>query len=497
MVGGSLCAKAGCQGVGPRLLAYVLFASVSGFLLGYDLCFMSSVLVAVQRAFHLCYPCPEGTSDAALADCECPAKQFAVSSVAIGAIVGGVTFGWISDALGRRRALMLIDALFAVGAIAMSLAPPEGVAFFYAGRMASGAALGGAGSTTSAYIAELAPPAVRGRLIQINELAVCAGCLVAYIVAATLGDERWRYTVGIPGVLAVVQLLGVAFLLPESPRWLAMQSDAKLEGGSGEARYRCVDSLRRRYVELRKHWRPLLLAIGCALAQNSTNANTALYYSRTVLQRAGLEHALQANMAVGAIKFLGVGSALVLVDRVGRRRLLIWGTSGCILSYAGLVAAFAADPAAPIPGLALASMLTFIFSWDISWAGLMLMVAGELLPQPVRGMGLGIVFSTFWAVSFVEEQTFLTLFRVLSVAGTFALFGCTSLFALSFATFILPETKGLSLEAIAEEIEPDDGSTKPGAQETPKTLGESLESNDDLSVLEDDQLKSESADACA
>eukprot|EP00411_Alexandrium_monilatum_P086384 CAMPEP_0175727468 /NCGR_PEP_ID=MMETSP0097-20121207/48792_1 /TAXON_ID=311494 /ORGANISM="Alexandrium monilatum, Strain CCMP3105" /LENGTH=483 /DNA_ID=CAMNT_0017035277 /DNA_START=54 /DNA_END=1506 /DNA_ORIENTATION=- len=417
-----------------------------------------STLTSVQRSFQLCYSCAGGTSDAALVECDCPAKQFGVSSVAIGTMAGGMGFGVAADVLGRRRAFLTSDLFFLMGAAAMCLAPPERVGLFFAGRIISGMALSGAGSTASAYIAEIAPPSVRGRLMQVNELAACMGCVAAYVVAAALGDEHWRCTAGIPGALALIQMQGVALALPESGRRLPARSQPERRRGAGiqalEVGLRVLAGLDKQLIELGRHWRPLLLAVGCALAQNFTDANTALYHSRTVMQRAGVHSPLPANIGVGVVKFLGIATTLALVDRVGRRALLIAGTCGVVLSCVGLVAAFAADPEAPTSWLALVVMLALVLSWNVSWAGLMRLVAGELLPQPVRCAGLGVVFFAFWALSFLEEQTFLTPLRPPSPAGTFGLFGCT---------FCLPETGGRSLEAIAEGA-PNAGPSKEGQE---------------------------------
>lgn len=476
------------------LCRHVFFISLSGFLLGYDLCFIGSILGPVQRSLELCFPCPGGTAVASLATCNCAEKQFAVSSVSIGAVVGGLFGGWLGDAAGRRKTLLVTDLLFGIGAVAMAIAGPRSAWLFYTGRALSGVALGAGGTASSAYLAEISPANIRGAVVEANELMVCVGCLSAYVAAASFGDALWRCTVGMALVPVALQVLGVAALLRESPRWLASQghhrlaqeaaADLSLEGvfdRHGAVDEGCIaaaeagnghtpaNGARRERpsaaAALWSHRKAVLIALGCALAHNATAGNTVLYYSRNVLQRAGIHHALLVNVLVGVTKLGGVCVAVALVDRLGRRRMLLVGNAGVIVSHVGLAAAFAQNPKHPADKLALGSMLLFILGWDISWAGLMLVVASELLPQDVRAHGLGIVYSTYHLVSFLQEQTLQTLFETFTVAGTFAFYGILSYVGEFFIWRCVPETGGCSLEGIEgetgiEEEPSEEGSSK-------------------------------------
>ena len=445
-----------------RIVVHVAFLCLSGFLLGYDLCVIGSILTPVQRTLELCFPCEGDGSDSALAHCTCPAKQLAVSAVSLGAIAGGLLGGWTADRCGRRTALALTDVLFIIGAAGMASAQPGWeVMLFFCGRALAGAALGAAGAISSAYIAELAPPHVRGRLLIANEVAVCVGCLVAYVAAVLFGDEHWRWTLGIAALPAFLQLLGLASLLLESPRWLTERGQS--ERASAVAAKLGLDAAPllnflpnteakvAMRVQLRAHGRPLILAAGCALAHAASAANVVLYYSRDILQATNLSNPLLANVGVGVAKLLGVLLCVVIVDHVGRRKLLLLGSAGMFVSYAGLVAAFTIGTADGRGGadLALACLLLFILAWDISWAGLMLTVAAELLPQPVRGLGIGIAYSLYWILSFAESQTLETLFDTLGHSATFSLYGAATTFSLYFSWRFVPETKGASLEGIA------------------------------------------------
>mmetsp|Transcript_84367 Transcript_84367/g.219585 ORF Transcript_84367/g.219585 Transcript_84367/m.219585 type:complete len:504 (+) Transcript_84367:68-1579(+) len=447
-----------------RLVYHVGFASLSGFLLGYDLCFIGSVLVAVQDSLEFCFPCEGGYSTRALAKCNCPAKSFAVSAVSIGAIIGGLAGGTVAEKLGRRVALMITDILFVLGAAAMAVAGADSTWLFYFGRIASGAALGAGGSTASAYIAEIAPAHLRGRLIEFNELMVCAGCLVAFVAAAAFGDDLWRWTVGVAALPACIQLLGLIAVVHESPRWLLARGRRRKAEAAAAALSIDLVAIPAPSTNSSEggiglvgttwaHRKPMLIALGCTLAHNATAANVILYFSRNVLERAGVREPLLANVAVGTVKFVGVCIALAVVDRLGRRALLLAGTAGIVASQAILVLAFASDAEAPIQSLALAGMLSFILFWDVSWAGLMLVVISEVLPQPIRAMGAGLAYSVYNLVSFVEEQSLQTLFGSLTVAGTFGLYCGLSAVALLFVWQCLPETGGTSLEALEAQAE--------------------------------------------
>mmetsp|Transcript_89554 Transcript_89554/g.225225 ORF Transcript_89554/g.225225 Transcript_89554/m.225225 type:complete len:496 (-) Transcript_89554:375-1862(-) len=447
-----------------RLVYHVGFASLSGFLLGYDLCFIGSVLVAVQDSLEFCFPCEDGYSARALAKCNCPAKSFAVSAVSIGAIIGGLAGGTVAEKLGRRVALMITDILFVLGAAAMAVAGADSTWLFYFGRIISGAALGAGGSTASAYIAEIAPAHLRGRLIEFNELMVCAGCLVAFVAAAAFGDDLWRWTVGVAALPACIQLLGLIAVVHESPRWLLARGRRRKAEAAAAALSIDLVAIPAPSTNSSEggiglvgttwaHRKPMLIALGCTLAHNATAANVILYFSRNVLERAGVREPLLANVAVGTVKFVGVCIALAVVDRLGRRALLLAGTAGIVASQAILVLAFASDAEAPIQSLALAGMLSFILFWDVSWAGLMLVVISEVLPQPIRAMGAGLAYSVYNLVSFVEEQSLQPLFGSLSVAGTFGLYCGLSVAALIFVWRCLPETGGTTLEALQAQAE--------------------------------------------
>jgi hypothetical protein len=220
--GGGACARGGATAVGMagvRLWVHAGIISLSGLLLGYDLCVIATVLTPVQRDLSLCPACTADATDAALAVCTCAAKQLAVSACHLGAMIGAALGGYVGDAIGRRATLLLTDLAFMVAALAMASADAGiRVALFYAGRALAGAALGAAGAVSSTYLAEIAPSSIRGVIVTCNELMLCCGCLLAYVAGTALGDAQWRLTSGLAGVGAAVQLCGVWCVLAHMMR---------------------------------------------------------------------------------------------------------------------------------------------------------------------------------------------------------------------------------------------------------------------------------------
>mgnify|MGYP002631747729 CR=1 FL=1 len=252
----------------------------------------------------------------------------------------------------------------------------------------------------------------------------------AYLIAFLLGDALWRWTVGVAGGAAALQALMAACVLEESPRWLDSIHTKERRAGRATALLAC-------------HWREFTIASGLALAHGATGANAVLYYSRDVLQRAGFSQPLALSLGVGFVKFLGALTSICLVDQQGRRPLLLGGTAIMCAGHVGLSLSFWA---LPTPGvLALGSLLLFIFAWNVSWAGLMLTVASELLPQQVRGIGVGLIYALYWLLSFCISQTLESTLQSLGEGVTFAAFGAMTAVAFCFVWKYVPETNGVGL----------------------------------------------------
>ncbi|PFH31077.1 sugar transporter ST2 [Besnoitia besnoiti] len=477
----------------PMMILVVSFTSLTGLLMGYDLCVVATVLSEIQENFHLC-----GGSFS------CLSKSMFVAILAPGAAVGSVMGGWMSDRIGRKSGLALSDICLLLGSVAMGV----GEAFWVMllGRFLIGMGVGLGFVVYATYTSEVAPSDRRGQLVACQEVAQCFGCLVAYAMAACFGEGAWRYLLGMGGILAGVQVLGEIFILPESPRFfvqrgedaqaaaslrkLGMKDEAEIcriveelkadRDHSQEAAGACdgvesasagpLEKLYRKWTRafdrLRNHRRSLFVAVGCAVAQNMTAANSVIYFTVDVFRLAGVCNPLIPGVGVGVVKFLGVVVCIFLVDRWGRRVLLLTGTAGTFVCHLLMVTGFAlqsggaaeaAQAACAAAGgsnegisfsakLLISTLLLYIFFWNTSWAALMFVVASEVLPTSLRGLGMGLTITTFWLLSFVVQFSLEPLFSAISIPGTFGLFACLNFFALLFVGFFVPEAKGRSLE---------------------------------------------------
>lgn len=452
---------------GLGICSHIVVISISGFLRGYSLYIIGPLLMPIQRSLQLCYPCAAGESDLALASCSCPWKEFAVSSVALGAIFGCLLGGVMADAVGRRLTLIFSDLLFIISSLMMAMSGPESWAsIFFVGRVLSGLAVGTSGPASHAYISEIVPPRYRGQILTSLELSQIVGVFTVFGFSALVGDESWRDTIQFPALPAAVQLCCMLLFLQESPRWLAANGRTEeaqrvldalgLESACSEPsktsmvknRKALINEKRQRsgLAILMQHRRRVGLAIGCALAHNALGANIVMYYSRDILQLASIANSAGSQMSLGGAKAIGTLIAFTVVDRCGRRFLIVVGTIGAILGHVGLAWSFLPSAVQIAPALAWSSLLLFLAAWDLGWASLMSVVISEVLPDDVRGLGLGISCSLFWLSSFVQAQTLETLFKQITIPGTFAMYGIISIIGLLWVLKYVPETCGRPLE---------------------------------------------------
>ncbi|EPR64465.1 sugar transporter ST2 [Toxoplasma gondii RUB] len=481
----------------PMIYLVVSFTSLTGLLMGYDLCVVAVVLSEIQRHFNLC-----GGAFS------CMAKSMFVSVLAPGAAVGSVLGGWMSDRVGRKPGLALSDICLLLGSVAMG----TGEAFWVMllGRFLIGMGVGLGFVVYATYTSEVSPPDRRGQIVAFQEVAQCFGCLVAYATAACFGEDTWRYLLGMGGIVAGVQVLGEIFILPETPRFfiqkghdgraaaslrkLGITDEAEVariieelkadrdslqdeigasNAASANTRWRsclqkfqgkCKNAVNR----FRRHHKSLFIAVGCAVAQNMTAANSVIYFTVDIFRLAGVCNPLIPGVGVGVVKFVGVVVCILFVDRWGRRSLLLTGTAGTLICLILMATGFAlqgegtAEAAqaacAAADGtnagisasakLLISTLLFYIYFWNMSWAALMFVVASEVLPTRIRGFGMGLTITTFWLLSFVVQSSLEPLFSAVTIPGTFGLFAFLNFLALLFVIFVVPEGKGRSLEDV-------------------------------------------------
>jgi sugar porter (SP) family MFS transporter len=431
------------------------FGALGGLLFGYDLGVVAGALLYIKPEFGL-------TS---------AGEGFVTSSLLLGAMIGALGCGAVSQKYGRRRVVMGSGVLFAAGALAASLA--SGLAVLLTGRLVMGLAVGALSVSVPIYLSEITPAASRGGLSGLNQLMISTGILVAYLVDLALGPgHAWWWMFGLALVPAAALLAGLWFQ-PESPRWLVRQGRLD-EARAALARNRepgevetDITEIRRvaagvgRWGELAALWRTpalrriLLIGAGLAFLQQISGINTIIYYAPTILTKLGYKSvaAIAANAGLGALTVAVTVVMLVfVVDRIGRRRPLIVGALGMaacmrLLGLTFLTAGFSSGAG----WLAIAGLAGFKIFYSLSWGGMVWILLGEMFPLRVRGPVMGVATFANWTGNLLVGQ----FFPVLLGAGTgtvFFIFAGVAVVACLFAIRWIPETRGRSLEQIEQQL---------------------------------------------
>jgi sugar porter (SP) family MFS transporter len=428
-------------------------SALGGLLFGYDTGVISGALLYIREDFQL-------TSFL---------QGAIVSSLLVGAMIGALACGPLSDRFGRRIVILVAAIVFGVGALVAALAP--NVATLVGGRVILGLAVGMASVVVPLYIAEMAPPDIRGALVTLNQLMITIGILVAYGVnAATAPFEAWRWALGVALVPAVALGVGMIFL-PESPRWLMTQGAvdrARTVLGTLRTEDEQVEREMREIQEAESHeeggWRELLapwvwplvlVGLLCNFFGQASGINTIIYFAPTILERTAFAAAasILATVGIGVVNVLMTVVGLALVDRVGRRPLLLSGIVGMALALVALGSVFFfASLSGAQAWVALACLIVYIASFAVSIGVLIFLIPPEIFPLRVRGKAMGLALLINWGSNFVISLTFLPLLESIGEAATFWLYGGLNVIYLLFAVFFIPETKNRTLEEIEADL---------------------------------------------
>ncbi len=434
-----------------KRLVYVATAisALGGMLFGYDIGVISGAILFIKTDFSL----SPGL------------EEIVVSSVLLGSLLGAVIGGLLADRLGRRRLLIITAVVFAMGAIGAALAP--GTPWLVTARVVAGAAIGTASFVAPLYISEIAPVAIRGKLVSINQVALTSGIVISYgIDYAFAGSQAWRWMFALAVIPAAAFAAGL-LLIPDSPRWLAGRGHAD-QARAVLNRIRSRDQVDGELAEIRQsvaqqegHWSELLspllrpamiVGIGLAIAQQITGINTVIYYAPTILDFAGFSSAsvaILASVGVGIVNVLLTLVAMQLIDRVGRRPLLLVSLAGMAVSLFVLGLAFALPQLAGSLGwIAVIGLMTYVGSFAVGLGPVFWLMLSEIYPLRMRGRAMSVGTVANWSANLIVALSFLTLTRALGRAPTFWLYGVVSVGAWVFAFFLVPETKGRSLEDI-------------------------------------------------
>jgi len=426
-------------------------AGLGGLLFGYDTGIIAGALLFIGPDFEL------GSF----------ARGLVVAAVPVGAIAGAALSGPMADRHGRRLMILAAAVVFIAGALASAAAP--GLGALVGARVVIGVAIGIASAAAPVYISEVAPPESRGRLVSFFQLAVTVGILVAYLVGLAFDhSEGWRWMLGLGCVPALALAFGM-LRMPQSPRWLVMAGEdfearatlAKIRVDDPVAIDRELDEIKRSIGEKPGAWSDLLeplvraalvVGVGLAILQQITGINTIIYYAPTIVEMTGVDSSAGSILAAVGAGIINVGMTIValrLLDRAGRRTLLLAGVSGMTISLTALGAAFLSGGDGTVASVvAVLSLMTFVASFAVSLGPIFWLINAEIYPLKVRSKAAGLGTMTNWTFNFAVSLTFLLLIDALGETGTFWLYAAIGLFTLGFCWKAVPETKGRSLEEI-------------------------------------------------
>ncbi|PSD23899.1 MFS transporter [Stenotrophomonas maltophilia] len=463
--------QAAGSGENTRLIVLIsVVATIGGFLFGFD----SGVINGTQDGLHQAFRSGEWM------------QGFEIASMLLGCAVGAFSAGRLADRLGRRNVLILSAVMFLLSALGAGAAVSS--AWFIAARVVGGFAVGAASVISPAYIAEVAPARYRGRLATVQQIAIITGLTAAflsnYLLAAAAGasteplwggQAAWRWMFWMQAAPSLLFLL-LLLTIPESPRYLVVKrrkNDALrvltrlLGSDKARATLEEIDASlsndhhRPRLSDLKStltgRIRPIVwVGVGLACFQQLVGINVVFYYGAVLWQAVGFSEndALLINVLSGALSIGACAVTVLLIDRIGRKPLLWFGSAGMSLSLALVVVAFAsgslADGHLQLPGrmgtLALVAANAYVVFFNLSWGPVMWVMLGEMFPNQIRGSALAVAGAAQWTSNFVVTVTFPMLLAAAGLAATYGIYLAAAVISVIFVVRHVHETKGKELE---------------------------------------------------
>ena len=407
--------------------------------------------------------------------------QFSLTNSGLGTVAALLTFGCLIGALftghftekyGRKNVMITTAVLYIISALGCALA--ESATMLVIFRILSGLAVGGTSVVAPMYISEIAPAKNRGRLVSFNQFAITIGIVLAYIfdyLLIGLGENSWRYMLAVPGIFGILYLIFLLTMFPESPRWLLAhgQKEEAIKvlnriGGKTlveeelpemEKVLLAEKSKEKMSVsELFKGKTGKIVLIGTIIAalQQITGINAVIMFAPDIFQAAGSAKgdSMMQAMIVGMVNFLMTIVALWLVDKKGRKTLLLWGAVGMIVSLAYLTFEFS-KPVQNGMGVMVA-LLVYISFFAASFAPVMWVIISEIYPNRIKGVAMSFSTAVSWLCTFLTVYFAPIIHGALGLQYLFGIFGVFSIIAFVFVKIWIPETKGKSLEQIEKEL---------------------------------------------
>lgn len=455
--------------------AIVAVATIGGLLFGYDSGAVNGTQPGLKAAFAL--------DEAGLG--------FTVGSLLIGCFIGAFFAGTLADRMGRRNVMRLAAILFLVGALVQGLAHDHNI--FVIARILGGMAVGAASVLSPAYISEVAPANIRGRMTTVQQIMIISGLTAAFVVNYYLaaaagastnlfwgGIEAWRWMYLMQAVPAAVFLVAL-FFIPESPRYLVSKGRdpealtvltslfGATEGGLKLAEIQASFSTDHRpqlsdvfapaggrgFLGIRAIvWAGLLLAV----FQQLVGINVIFYYGSTLWQAAGFSEndSLLINIGSGVVSIAACFLTIALIDRIGRKPLLLIGSAGMAITLFVMVYAFSqgalVDGALVLPGqnglIAVVAANLYVIFFNVSWGPVMWVMLGEMFPNQIRGSALAVCGFAQWFANYLIAQAFPIMLAGIGLAASYSFYAVCAVISFFLVQRFINETKGKELEAM-------------------------------------------------
>lgn len=434
-----------------KILLWSIVAALAGFLFGFDTVVISGADKQLQELW--------GSSDVFHGTV---VMAMALWGTVIGAIFGGIP----TNKLGRKKTLIWIGVLYTVSALGSALVnDPYTFAFF---RFIGGLGVGASTIAAPAYVSEIAPPKDRGRLVALYQFNIVLGILIAFLsnyLLSGLGENAWRWMIGVEAIPAIIYTF-MALTIPRSPRWLLLnghhdeaskivsqlypdQSVEDIVSEIEESQQQHQDS--KENIFMKKYRLPLMLAFLIAFFNQLSGINAFLYYAPRIFEEAGLEKssALLSSIGIGVTNLIFTLIGVALIDRLGRKKLMYIGSIGYIISLSLVAMAFFLN----WEGMAVPIFLfLFIASHAVGQGAVIWVFISEIFPDQVRASGQAFGCGTHWVLAAIIPSLVPLLFAKVGAGAVFAFFAFMMFLQLLFVIFMMPETKGISLEDLEKQL---------------------------------------------
>ena len=434
-----------------KILLWSIVVALAGFLFGFDTVVISGADKKLQALW--------GSSDMFHGTV---VMAMALWGTVIGAMFGGIP----TDKLGRKKTLIWIGVFYTVSALGSAMVnDPYTFAFF---RFLGGLGVGASTIAAPAYVSEIAPPKDRGRLVALYQFNIVLGILIAFFsnyLLSNIGENAWRWMIGVEAIPAVIYTL-LVFTVPRSPRWLLLKGrdneatrtlkilypdknvdEVIAEIKASQATH--VDS--KETIFMKKYRFPLALAFLIAFFNQFSGINAFLYYAPRIFQEAGLGEstALLSSIGIGVTNLVFTLVGVALIDRLGRKPLMFIGSIGYIISLSLVAMAFFLN----WEGMAVPIFLfIFIASHAIGQGAVIWVFISEIFPDHLRATGQSFGTSTHWILAAIIPSLVPFLFAEIGAGVVFAIFAFMMVLQLIFVIFMMPETKGVSLEELEKKL---------------------------------------------